>query len=174
MPRAAHAEAWFGRQRKALNAWIGPFFRKKADIMRFYIAADNNSADRAKELSTVLGRNGHELTYDWMKQAGMNHSSVDAMSDMSFSAVRAIRDAELVVVLLPGGYDTNAELGVAIASRSNKRIILWSETSEVFGTCSDACAFCFHPSLERIVCPFEELLAMLNTDRVDTVPRGKF
>ena len=96
--------------------------------------------------------------------------SYTVLSDMDavFSELRAVRDAELVVALLPGGQGTHTELGVALATRSNKRIILWSETGDEFAFDNRTCTFYFHPAAERVVCPFEELLEILNTDRIDS------
>jgi hypothetical protein len=70
-------------------------------------------------------------------------------------------DAELVVLLLPGRFGTHAELGMALASAENKRILLWSETPAPFDGTEGFCVFYHHPAVERVVCPFEELLAML-------------
>ena len=92
----------------------------------------------------------------------------ERMSEVAFNELRAVRDAELVVARLPGGQGTHTELGVALATRSNKRIILWSETGDEFAFDNRTCTFYFHPAAERVVCPFEELLEILNTDRIDS------
>ena len=74
-----------------------------------------------------------------------------------------IDKAELVVLLLPGRFGTHAELGIALATSENKRILLWSETSAPFDGTSGFCVFYHHPAIERVVCPFEELLDTLKT-----------
>lgn len=136
--------------------------------MRFYVATGLENVERAKKAVVVLARNGHELTYDWTSHGDIRYLGADKMSDVAFSEVRAVRDAELVVVLLPGGKGTHTELGVSIASRSNKRILLWSETGEEFNNSEMNCTFYFHPAVERIVCSFEELLSVLDNDRIDS------
>ena len=73
-----------------------------------------------------------------------------------------MQDAELVVLLLPGRFGTHAELGIAIASSANKRILLWSETSAPFDGGQGFCVFYHHPAVERFVCPFDEFLKQLN------------
>ncbi len=137
--------------------------------MRFYIATGLENAQRAKQLSAVLTKNGHELTYDWTVHGDIRQLGEAKMSETAFSEIRAVRDAELFVVLLPGGKGTHAELGAALASRSNKRVIIWSETGKEFNSNSDSCAFYFHPCTERICCSFVELLTKLDADRIDTM-----
>lgn len=136
--------------------------------MRFYIATGLENASRAKELSVVLSRNGHELTYDWMAQGDVRMQGKERLAEIAFNEVRAVRDAELVVALLPGGKGTHTEIGVAIASRSNKRILIWSETGEHFNDEDKCCALYFHPAVERIVCTFDELIKKLDADRIES------
>ena len=110
-------------------------------------------------LSEVLERRGHERSFDRVRRAG------EDPGELAFNALRAVRDAELMLALLPAGNETHVELGVAIATRGNKRIILWSETGDEFERNERACAFYFHPCVERISCPFDELLARLDKDQ---------
>lgn len=136
--------------------------------MRFYIATGLQHAQRASELAEVLKNRGHEHTYDWTVHGDIRREGETRMSEVAFNELRAVRDAELMVVLLPGGTGTHTELGVAIATRGNKRIILWSEKGEEFNYDERACTFYFHPSIERIVCPFEELLRRLDKEQIDS------
>lgn len=137
--------------------------------MRFYIATSLKNASLAKELAVVLSRNGHEITYDWMDNGDVRLQGKEKMAEVAFSEVRAVRDAELVVALLPGGVSTHTEIGVAIASRSNKRILIWSESGEEFRDSNNCCAFYFHPAVERIVCKFDELINKLDADRIESM-----
>ena len=134
--------------------------------MRFYIATGIRNALRASELADVLKKRGHEHTYDWTVHGDIRSEGELRMSEVAFNELRAVRDAELVVVLLPGGTGTHTELGVAIATRGNKRIILWSEEGEEFNYDERACTFYFHPCIERLVCPFDELLRRLDTEQI--------
>ena len=121
--------------------------------MRFYIATGLVNAEHARKAAEVLRRNGHEQTYDWTTHGDIRHEGAERMSEVAFNELRAVRDTEL---------------GVALATRSNKRIILWSETGDEFAFDNRTCTFYFHPAAERVVCPFEELLEILNTDRIDS------
>lgn len=134
--------------------------------MRFYIATSIRNGERAAALAEVLKSRGHEHTYDWTVHGDIRREGEVRMSEVAFNELRAVRDAELVVVLLPGGSGTHTELGMAIATRSNKRIILWSEDGNEFNFDERSCTFYFHPSIERVVCPFEELLKRLDKEQI--------
>lgn len=134
--------------------------------MRFYISTGLLNRRRAEELSETLQRRGHELTYDWMSNGDVRREGDIRMGEVAFNELRAVRDAELVVVLLPGGGGTHTELGLAIATRGNKRIIIWSEQGDEFSFDERTCVFYFHPCCERVVCPFEELLSRLDTEQI--------
>ncbi len=125
--------------------------------MRFYVASGLPNRSRAKKFIGVLSSYGHIVTYDWTEHGDVREKSEAVLSEVSMNEVRAVCDAELVVILLPGGKGTHTELGLALASRTNKRILLWSETGAEFLSGNDTCVFYHHPVVERISCPFEQL-----------------
>ena len=129
--------------------------------MQYYVASGVPNAARVNLVADVLNEKGYARTYDWT-----THGSVADAPDAVKRAVaereaQGVMDAELVVLLLPGRFGTHAELGTAIATAQNKRILLWSETDAPFSGENGFCVFYHHPSVERMVCPFEELLAYL-------------
>lgn len=134
--------------------------------MRFYISTGIVHLERAAELAAVLEKRGHELTYDWMASGDIRREGGVRMSEVAFNELRAVRDAELVVVLLPGGKGTHVELGQAIATRGNKRIIVWSEHGDEFSFDERTCVFYFHSCIERVTCPFEELIVKLDREQI--------
>ncbi len=134
--------------------------------MRFYVSTGIANIRRAVELAEVLKKRGHELTYDWMTHGDIRFEGEARMMEVAFNELRAVRDAELMIVLLPGGSGTHTELGVGIATRGNKRIILWSEKGDEFNYDERTCAFYYHPCCERVICPFEELLARLDKEQI--------
>ena len=140
--------------------------------MRFYIATGQQGASLAIRLANLFIDHNHELTYDWTAHGNVEREGFARMSEVAFNEARAVRDAELVIVLLPGGKGTHTELGSAIATRANKRIIIWSETGCEFKTDDNTCVFYYHPSVERIVCSVDELLALFDTDRIDEAING--
>ena len=129
--------------------------------MRFYIACGHPQVDHAKQIAAILTRNGHEQTFDWTEYGDLCHEDSTRMEEVSYLELRAVTDAELVIVLLPGGNSTHTELGVALASRSNKRILVWSEDGSCFEDANKLCPFYYLPVVERITGSFERLCERL-------------
>lgn len=124
--------------------------------MRFYIAGGTNNAQRIQEINEALSRNGHIITSP--DAAGTDY---DALFESAYKKVFSVTDADFVLLLLPGSFETHVQLGLSLASRNNKRIVLWSETGEEYAEGENACAFYHHTAVERRSGSFEELLEML-------------
>lgn len=124
--------------------------------MRFYIAGGACNAQHIREISEALSRNGHIIT-----SPDAAATDYDALFDSAYKKVFSVTDADFVLLLLPGSFETHVELGLALASRNNKRIVLWSETGEEYAEGENACAFYHHTAVERRSGSFEELLEML-------------
>ncbi len=121
--------------------------------MRFYIAGGSSNGELIKELCIFLERRSHECIYDWVNR--LNYpEDIEQLTQIALNEVSIVRDAELFIGILPDGYALHTELGVALATRSNKRIILWSETGEEFDPKGSACSFYYHPVVERVVGDF--------------------
>lgn len=131
--------------------------------MKYYVASGVHNAERVNTVADALNLRGHSRTYDWTKHGSVADAPDATKRTVAQTEAGAVADAELVVLLLPGRFGTHAELGVAIATHENKRILLWSETDEPFRGETGFCVFYHHPSVERLVCPFDELLALLQT-----------
>ena len=131
--------------------------------MKFYVASGVPNAEKVNLAASALTSRGHERTYDWTKHGDVSAESPERKRIVALTEAQAVVDAELVVLLLPGRFGTHAELGISIATCANKRILLWSETSAPFDGTSGFCVFYHHPAVERIVCPFDELLDLLKT-----------
>ena len=129
--------------------------------MKFYVASGVSNAEKVNQAATALTASGHQRTYDWTTHGDVSKADPAFKRHVAASESHGVLDAELVVLLLPGRFGTHAELGMALASAANKRILLWSETPAPFDGTEGFCVFYHHPAVERVVCPFEELLAML-------------
>lgn len=126
--------------------------------MKYYVASGIPNAKRVNLVAEALNARGHERTYDWTTHGDVSKTDCGRKRAVAETEARAVADAELVVLLLPGRFGTHAELGVAIASSANKRILLWSETEAPFSGEDGFCVFYHHPAVTRLVCPFEGLL----------------
>ena len=132
--------------------------------MTYYIASGLENAGRVALAAEALAQ--HTRTYDWTAHGDIRREGPERMRQVSSTELHAVITAELVLVLLPGGKGTHTDLGAALSSGQNTRVILWSETGNEFragegDTHPSVCAFYFHPCLERWVCPFDELLERL-------------
>lgn len=132
--------------------------------MNYYLASGLENATRVGFAAQALSR--HTRTYDWTTHGDVRKEGRVRMQQVCRNELQAVVDAELVVFLFPGGKGTHSELGAALATAQNKRIILWSETGDEFRagngeTHPSVCAFYFYPGVERWVCPFETLLERL-------------
>ena len=130
--------------------------------MKYYVASGIPNAERVNLVADALNARGHERTYDWTTHGDVSKTDYGRKRAVAETEARAVADAELVVLLLPGRFGTHAELGVAIASSANKRILLWSESSAPFDGTEGFCVFYHHPAVERFVGPFDEFLHYLS------------
>ena len=129
--------------------------------MKFYVASGVSNAEKVNLAATALSAAGHTRTYDWTTHGDVSKADPAFKRQVAASESCGVLEAELVVLLLPGRFGTHAELGMALASSGNKRILLWSESSAPFDGTEGFCVFYHHPAVERVVCPFEELLGRL-------------
>lgn len=131
--------------------------------MRFYVASGLENRDRVSRVIEKIGSLSHEMTYDWTVHGDIRAKGKDVLNTVAGNETFAVMDAGCVLILLPGGKGTHTELGIALASRSNKRIILWSETGEEFGSNEKTCAFYHHSAVEQLCCSFDDLLKFIET-----------
>lgn len=133
--------------------------------MNYYIASGLENGQRVRLVAEALC--AHTRTYDWTSHGDIRAQGPERMRTVAGSELAAVLEADLVLVLLPGGKGTHTELGAALASyRPGRRLIVWSETGVEFdagsgSTHPSVCAFYFHQQVERWICSFEMLLAQL-------------
>ena len=132
--------------------------------MKFYVASGVENAERVNAAAAVLAARGHTRTYDWTTHGSVSAAPQEKQRLVAEAEARAVQEAELVVLLLPGGRGTHAELGLSIASAGNKRILVFSESEAPFSGADGFCVFYHHPAVERIVCPFDALLERLKQE----------
>lgn len=131
--------------------------------MKYYIASGVSNAAKVNLAAAALTAAGHTHTYDWTTHGDVSKEIADRKREIAALESRGVAEADLVVLLLPGRFGTHAELGIALATSENKRILLWSESSAPFDGAEGFCVFYHHPAVERVVCPFEALLQTLST-----------
>lgn len=129
--------------------------------MRIYVASGLQNRERVVLAMDRLRSLGHEITYDWTRHGDVRSLGEARMEEVAQNETCGVTGADIVLLLLPGGKGTHIELGLSLATAKTKRILLWSETGVEFGGGADTCVFYHHPAIERIACPFDELMQTL-------------
>lgn len=97
--------------------------------MKFYIGSGFKNYELVNYYSKMLEGHGWNHTYNWTKNIS-NVETIEDLIEYSKLEQKGIRDADVVIILLPAGRGTHIELGMALAL--NKRIFLCSATESEF------------------------------------------
>ncbi len=132
-------------------------FVRSLMLLSFLAAGSALAADQAFEQAVfdALQKQGFTITYDWTTHGSVRHTSTERLCEVAHKDFQGILDADFVLVLLPGGKGTHAELGFSIASK--KRVFIHSEDPKAFEIGPDACAFYHHGDVTRLRCPIPDL-----------------
>jgi len=125
--------------------------------MRFYISGGPENSTNIAALSAALAKNGHIIN----TPSSASRVNYDDLFEIAYKKVFSVTDADFALLLLPGSEETLVELGLALASRNNKRIVVWSQSGNEFAPGDHACAFYHHTAVERLEGDFEELMKKL-------------
>ena len=102
---------------------------------------------------------GWQQTYDWTSH-GCVLGDKKALQRVAKKELYGAAQADLVIVLLPGGRGTHTELGIALMSGCE--IVLHSEEPAPFDVNNpETRSFYWLPQAERVCCPWEELAGWL-------------
>ncbi len=123
--------------------------------MKYYIATSTARAASHNLVRDLLMGFGHEITYDWTSHGSVRQTTLARLREVAHAEFQAILDSDFVLVLLPGGKGTHAELGFSIANQ--KRVFLHSEDPSVFEIGPQACAFYHHDGVIRLSCPIQNV-----------------
>lgn len=116
--------------------------------MRFYIASRLDNAHKVRKLAAHLKRFGWEQTYDWTLHGSVQGCGEDVLREVSLKELDGVKAADAVVVILPGGRGTHAELGAALAL--NIPVFVWGEKDEDFIQDGYTCSFYWNPLVKRV------------------------
>jgi nucleoside 2-deoxyribosyltransferase len=112
---------------------------------RFYLSTGK---DRGPEIEWIVRRlqaEGWERTFDWGAALGQ---SPDNYAEVAAAELDGVRDADVLVALLPGGYGTHVEMGYALALK--KPVILHAPDQETLAT-PYPCIFHYHADVKLFV-----------------------
>jgi nucleoside 2-deoxyribosyltransferase len=122
---------------------------------RFYVSSRKDRSAQADALSEELVAIGWERTYEWTPQDG---EGSDGHAKLAVKELKGVRDADVLIALLPGGYGTHVEIGAALAL--GKPVIIHSPDQKTLET-PYRCIFHYHPSVKLLISEALDIEAVL-------------
>ena len=118
--------------------------------MKYYIATKLERAADHNVVRDSMARRGHELTYDWTHHGSVQREGQARISQVAELERCGVTSADLVIVLLPGGRGTHAELGIALGF--GVPVLLHAPDDEPFSG-AETCAFYHAAGVHRVSGP---------------------
>ncbi|MGM0835143.1 MAG: nucleoside 2-deoxyribosyltransferase [Bacillota bacterium] len=121
--------------------------------MKFYVASSFINIEQVRYVSGKLKSMGHIHTYDWTQNE--RASTLEDLRQIGQLEKEAVTEADLLVVLLPGGKGSHIELGIALGL--NKKIVLYSPDQSIYNFTTTT-TFYHLPEVEKITGTLDELM----------------
>lgn len=115
--------------------------------MKFYIGTGFKNCELVNYYSKILEENGWKHTYNWANNIN-KYETIEDLIQYAILEQKGIIEADIVIILLPGGRGTHIELGMALAL--NKKIFLCSTTEKEFSI-ENTVNFYQLPQVKKIV-----------------------
>ncbi|HEX4064741.1 MAG TPA: nucleoside 2-deoxyribosyltransferase [Acidobacteriaceae bacterium] len=112
---------------------------------RYYLSTRKDRSAAAAVLIEALHAAGWERTYTWCDLGG---AGVEVFAAAASTELEAVRAADVLIVLLPGGFGTHVEIGAALAL--GKPVILHAPDRKTLET-PYPCIFHYHPGVTLLV-----------------------
>ena len=122
---------------------------------RFYLSTQKDRSPEAFPLLEALKTKGWERTFDWANREASNEPEY---ADLAVAEITGIRDADVVIVILPGGRGTHVEIGAALAM--GKPVIIHAPNRKILET-PYPCAFHYHPTVKLLFSEQLDVAAVL-------------
>ena len=116
--------------------------------MKFYIATRLENAANHNLLRDLMVEQGHSITYDWTVHGPVWREGAERIREVSELELKGVADANVCLVLMPGGRGTHVELGIALGLQ--KPCLVISENAQELMATSETCAFYHHPRVLRV------------------------
>jgi len=111
----------------------------------FYLATRKDREAEANAISEALKTKGWRRTFEW---TALDVSDKKHHAKLAQQELDAIKEADILIVLLPGGYGTHVEIGAALAL--GKHVVLHSPDHNTLNN-PYPCVFHYHPGVKLIV-----------------------
>ncbi len=114
---------------------------------RFYIATGfQNKAEHAK-VKHLFELHGWTCTYDWTLK-GEPNSPIEELAQIAEEEIKGVLEADVLIVLLPGGRGTHTELGAALGA--GIPVVLWTPDAAMRTAPGMASVFYCHHSVSIV------------------------
>jgi len=123
-------------------------------MKKFYIATSLSRYKNHNFVRDSLLNAGYSITYDWSLVGSVKCTTKEKLCFVANNERTGVLQSDFLVVLLPGGFGTHIEIGMAIAA--NIPIFIHSEDNEIFLPCDKTCAFYHMEHIKPISCPLKE------------------
>ena len=121
----------------------------------FYLSTRKDRLDQAAPLLDALRANGWKQSFAWTDQDVHNPGEY---ADIAQAELAGVRDADVLIVLLPGGFGTHVEIGAALAL--GKPVIIHAPDQKTLDT-PYKCVFHYHPLVKLLVSESLDINAVL-------------
>src|SRR6266566_1292456 len=122
---------------------------------QFYLSTRKDRLGQAASLLDALKNAGWKQTFAWTDQDAKNPTEY---AEVAKAELAGVQEADVLIVLLPGGYGTHVEIGAALAL--GKPVILHSPDRKTLET-PYACVFHCHPGVKILVSEILDVDAIL-------------
>jgi nucleoside 2-deoxyribosyltransferase len=112
---------------------------------RFYLATKKDRVAEANAISAVLKTHGWERTLTWTSQ---DDQGPDHLAKVAQDELEAVRNADVLIVMLPAGRGTHIETGIALAME--KLVIIHAPSREKLDD-PYPCPFHYLPGVKIII-----------------------
>ncbi|MET3728539.1 hypothetical protein ABID52_002120 [Fictibacillus halophilus] len=129
--------------------------------MKFYLASGFQNKELVKKLGNDLQNKLHwQLTYDWT----VNDKAVtkEDLAEIAIKEYEAVMEADITIVILPGGKGCHTELGIALG---NKKVVILHDPEGKLHHLSEATTFYFLPQIIHWNGIIEELPALCSSSK---------
>lgn len=116
--------------------------------MKYYIASGIENIGVVQRTRDYLKSFGHEITHDWTLHGRVWSKGLKICEETLDLEINGVLNADVVIVLWPGGRGTHVELGLAIGA--GKRIIFYSPEPGHHKPDPALCIFYLHPLVEHV------------------------
>ncbi len=116
--------------------------------MLVYIATRLENHAKYGLVRDALNKIGVKISYDWTTHGPVWRDGEKRIREISIKELDGVKDADVTVIILPGGRGTHCELGMALAL--DKKVFILAETQELAsmqGATPETCAFYHHPNV---------------------------